>query len=150
MAHILQTSLFGDVLETAAAKVLEQMIAMADPCHKKVRRAVVVHVRKRGRHRNLIVQTDSSPAGQVFEPSAAEVSPQLVPTELCREINIEQTVSIDIGHRQPVPVVIVGRLIRPAGVIHNVVLEPDPALDNPIREMKSEEGPSLLRRRFLL
>ena len=150
VTDVVQARFPGDVREAAVAEVSEQMVAMPDSRHKKVRRAVVVNVGKRRRHRDLIRQGDPGLVGDLLELSAAQISPELVPAQLGRKINIQPAVSIDIGHRKPVSVVVVSRLIRLAGVVHDLVLKPNPARVNPIGELKIVEGLPLLGRRFLL
>ena len=55
-------------------------------------------------------------------------SPQLIAARLTEEIDVEQTVAVDVRDGDAVSVVVVRRLVGAAGIVHDAVLERDAAL----------------------
>lgn len=82
--------------------------------------------------------------------SPPQISPKLVPAELGREVNIERTISIDVRDGEAVAVIVMRGLIILAGIIDDVVFEPNLAFSHAVGELEAEECLAFLRGQFLL
>src|SRR2546423_11667142 len=100
---------------------------MADGRDEEVGVAVVVDVGERATHRDGVRGRQPSWSGDVHEATVAEVLPELVGAELRDEVEIGETVAIDVRGAQAAPVVVVRELITPARVVDHAVLERDAA-----------------------
>ena len=129
----------GDVTEAALAVVLEEHVAGPDRRDVQIRIAVVVDVGKRGRHADLARHRDTGRGGDVLEPAAADILPELVAAHLVDEVDVGEAVAIDVRNRQAVAMIVVRRLVRLAGVVDDPVLERDAALGQPVGELKIVE-----------
>jgi hypothetical protein len=139
MSHIIQARPLGDVVEAAATEVLEQVIAVADGRDEQVGIAVIVDIGERRRHRDLVGQPDTGLDGDVFEFPFAQIAPQLVRAQLGGEVNIEQSITVDVSDSQAVTMVIVRSFVRFARIIDDLVFEAYLALDNAVGELKLME-----------
>ena len=124
----------GDVAELPAAEVFEQPVAVAHRGDEEVGVAVVIDVRERAPDRDRVRHTEARLVGDVREPAAAQVLPQLVAAELGDEVEVGEPVAIDVGRTQSRPVVVVDLLVELSGVVDDPVLESDAARLPPIRE----------------
>ena len=90
----------------------------------------------------LTLPATATPADAVMSSklAAAEILPELVATDLADEVDVEEAVAVDVGHRDPGPVIVVRRLVGLPGVVHDAVLECDAALGQAIRELEIVEG----------
>ena len=78
-------------------------------------------------------------AGDVLEPAAAGVSPELVAADLVDEIDVGTSVAVDVGDRQAVAVIVVSGLVGLARVVHDAMAERDAAGGQPIGELEIME-----------
>jgi len=136
---VVHARLCRDVGELPVAVVLEQDVSHLDRGDIEVRVAVVVDVGEGTCDAHAIRQCDSSRLGDVLEPPIAQVSPQLVPAELGREVDVEPAVAIHVRDGDPVSMVVVNGLVVVAPVVHDLVPEPDPALGETVLETKGME-----------
>ena len=120
--------------ESAAAIVDEQAVATSHGRHEEVGIPVVVGVRERRADADLARGPDARQPGDVVELAVAEISPELVATQLIHEVNIQASVSIDVGDGEPVAVVVVHQFVRFARVVGDTVHEGDAALEQAILE----------------
>src|SRR5712692_4976838 len=149
MADVVEAGLLGDVLEMALAVILEEDVSAPHGRDVEVRVAVVVDVREGGRDADAILQCDAGLLGDVRELAVAEVPPELVAAELVDEVNVEQAVAVDIGHRDAVSVVVVVRLVVLAGVVGDAVKKGDSAFGLAIRKVEVMEHAELASRLLL-
>ena len=77
---------------------------------------------------------DACGPGDVVELAVAQISPELVATQLVHEVDIQASVSIDVGDGDPVAVVVVHQLVGFARVVGDTVHERDAALEHAILE----------------
>jgi hypothetical protein len=133
----------------AVAVVDEESVSSPHRRHVEIRKAVVVDVDERGRHADAILERHPRRLGDVAKPSPAQVLPELAPAELVDEVDVLAPVAVDVRGGDPVPVVVVDRLVEPAGVVDDVVLERDAALRLAIRELEITDHTEILPRRFL-
>ena len=141
--HVTQARRPGPVRETPRPVILEEVIAPPHGGGEKVGVAIVVGVREGSGHSDPVRQRDGG-RGDVAKLSPAQVAPQLVRTNLGGEVDVEQSVAIHIGHRDPVSVIVVHRLVVLAGVVHNPVQESNPARLHLVTELevvKSADAP---------
>ena len=125
MAHVSHARLRGDVAKCPVAEVLKQSIAVAHRRDEQVGIAVVVDVGECASHADLVRQCQPGSGGDVHETAVAEVLPELVGAELRHEIEIGETVAIDVRGAHSAPVVVVRQFVGPAGVVDDPVLERD-------------------------
>jgi hypothetical protein len=71
---------------------------------------------------------DAGIPGDIAELAAAEVLPQFVAAEFVHEIDVVQTVAIDIGHGDAAAVIVVNLLVSFSGLVDDVINESDAAL----------------------
>jgi len=100
---------------------------MAHRRDEQIRVAVVIDVGERAPHADRVGHGQPGLGGDVHEPAAAGVFPELVGTELRHEIEIGETIAIHVRGAHAAPVVVVRQLVAPAGVVHDPVLKGDPA-----------------------
>ena len=136
MAHVVEPGRRGDVAEPAAASVLEQEVSATNGGDVEIGIAIVVDVGKGRRDADSIGGPDAGPLRPVLEPSAAQVPPEPVGAHLGGEVQVGQAVTVDVGDRQSVAMVVVHGLVRPAGVADDSMLERDAAVGDPIDESK--------------
>ncbi len=77
--------------------------------------------------------------GDVLEPAAAGVLPELVAANLVDEVDVGQAVAVDVRDRHAVAMIVVRRLVRLAGIVDDSVLEGDAALGQAVRELEIVE-----------
>ena len=130
--------------EPAPAVVHEQSRAGGDAVDQKVGVAVAVYIGKRRPGGKLPLAPDAGRPGNVGELPAAKVTVQSVFSLQIGEVEVTQSVAIHIGHRDPVSVIVVHRLVVLAGVVHNPVQESNPARLHLVTELevvKSADAP---------
>ena len=134
-----KAGLGGDLPEPAAAKVLIAVVPVTDGRDDEVRIAIVIEIGEGGCDGNLILQANACERGDLLEPAVAEVAPELVGAELGEEEQVGTPISIDVGHRHRVPMVVVGGGPVASGVVDDLVSEGDAAFPAAVREPKSVE-----------
>jgi len=149
MADVAEARFKRRILKRSVSLIAEKSIPMPHPRHEQVWVPIVVDVAERRRHRNRVRHPDRSSFRDVLEPSAPQVSPELVRTQLGAEIQIRPPIAIDVRHGDTVPVVVMRGLVVASCVIHSPVLEPNPTGVHPIRESETAKGLESLDRRFL-
>ena len=77
--------------------------------------------------------------GDVPEPPAAEVLPELVAAHLIDEVDVVQAVAVDVSDGDPVAVIVVDRLVMLPGVLDDVMDEGDAARRDGVGELKIVE-----------
>ena len=98
--------------------------------------AIVVDVGEGGGDRDPARQTDAGLGGDVAEFPVSQVLPQLAAAHLAGEIEVHEPVAVHVRRGDAVAMVVVGRLVGPAGVFHDLVDEGDAALFNAIGEFE--------------
>ena len=139
MPDVVQSRRRGDVAEAALAVVLEQHVAAANRRDVQIGIAVVVDVGKRGRDADLARDRHAGGRRDVLKLAAAEIFPEFVAADLVDEIDVGQAVTVDVGDRETVAVVVVHGLVCLAGVVDEPMFERDAAVGEPIRELKVVE-----------
>ena len=134
VAYISDAGLRRDVAKRAVAEVFEEPIPVAHRRDEEVGIAVVVDVGEGASHRDRVRQFQPRRDGDVHEPTAAQVLPEFVGAELGDEVEIGETIAIDVRGAQSAPVVVVRELVGFARVVDDPVLEGDAAGLPPIRE----------------
>src|SRR5437763_564721 len=134
VAHVPHARLRGDVAKRPMPEVLKQPIPMAHGRDEQVWITVVVDVGERAPHADRVGHAQPGSGGDVHEPAAADVFPELVGAELRHEIEIGETIAIDVRGAHAAPVVVVRELVGPAGVVDDPVLERDAAGPPVVRE----------------
>src|ERR1051325_1975648 len=109
MSGVGKTRLFRDIPETSATEVLEQDIAHLHGRHKEIGITVIIDVRKRCRHMDASLQTNTCFRGNILEAAVPQISPELIGPELVDEVNVQESVTVHIGHGEPVPMVVMNR-----------------------------------------
>ena len=107
---------------------------MTDRSDEQIGIAVVVDVGERAPDRDLVGHGQPGAGGDVLEATIAQVLPQLAGTELGHEIEIGETVAVDVRGAQSAAVVVVRELVALAGVVDDPILERDAARLPLIRE----------------
>src|SRR5215831_10141854 len=105
----------------APTVVLEEQIAASNRRHEQILVAVVIDVSERCGDADTPLNGDAGFRGDVSKPPAAEILPELVPTDLIHEVDVVEPVAIDVGNGDPVAVVIVNSFVVLAGVLDDVV-----------------------------
>ena len=149
MRHQIDARLFADVLEVSVSVVLEQHIAAAYRGDEQILIAVVVDVGERGGDADSAGQPDARLLRDVPEPASAQILPQLVAADLVDEVDVVQTVAVDVRHGDAVAVIVVDRLVVLARVVDDVVNEGDAAFLDPVGELELVEDSELVRGRHL-
>ena len=124
----------SDVAKLPRAQVLEELIPVAYRGHEEIRISIVVDVGERARHRDRIRHHESRLVGDVHEPSAAGVLPQLVGAELGGEVEIGEAIAIHVSGTHSGSVVVVDQLVILPRVVYDTVYEADTAGLPPISE----------------
>ena len=83
--------------------------------------------------------TDTRGAGDVLELAAAEISPELIAADLADEVDVGAAVTIDIGNRDPVAVVVVRGFVGLAGIVDDPMPECDAAVGDAVGELEVVE-----------
>ena len=91
------------------------------------------------RHADLVGDADTGRCGDVLEPAAAGVPPELIAADLVDEIDVGSSVAVDVGDRQAVAVIVVSRLVGLSGVVDDAVPERDAACGQPVGELEVVE-----------
>ena len=126
----------GDVAEPAAAHVLEQAVAVAHRRDEQIGIPVVVDVGKGAPDGDRVVHAEPRLVGDVLEPAAAQVAPQLVGAELGGEVQVRPPVAVHVGGAQARPVIVMDLLIGLPRIVDDAVLERDAARLALVRESK--------------
>ena len=134
MTDVAEARLLGRIGESAAAVVDEQAVATSDGRHEEVGISVVVDVGERRADADLAWDPNASRPGDVVELAVAQISPELVATQLVHEVDIQAFVSIDVGDSDSVAVVVVHQFVGFARVVGDTVHERDAALEQAILE----------------
>src|SRR5438128_2750968 len=134
MADGAHARLRREVAELAAAEVLEGPVAVAHRGDEEVGQAVVVDVGERATGRDGVRHAKPRPLGDVLEPPAAQVAPQLARAELRDEVQVGPPIAVHVGRAQSRAVVVVDLLVGLARVVHDPVHEGDAARVPPIGE----------------
>ncbi len=109
---------------------------MAHRRDEQVGIAVVVDVGERASHRDRVGPSQPRSGGGIHEPTVTQVLPELVGAELRDEIEIGETIAIDVRGAQSASVVVVNELIVLARVVDDPVHERDAASLLPIRVLE--------------
>ena len=117
--------------------VLEQHVAAAHGRDVEVRVAVVVDVGKGRGDADLSGNSNTRGRSDLLELAAAGVPPQLIAAHLTDEVDVEQSVAVDIGHGEAVAMVVVRRLVRLARVVNDPVFEGNVGLGQVVRELET-------------
>ena len=141
MSPVAETRLVGDIGESSLAVVLEQHVARLHPGHEEIRVPVVVVVGEGGRDAQPVVESDTGCLGDVLEGAVTPVAPELVAAELGDQIEVAATVTIDIGNRDAVAVIVVSGLEGLGVVLGHQVAKRDATLGSAIAETEIVEDP---------
>src|SRR5437763_731931 len=114
-----------DIRELSVAVVAEEDVALPHAGDEQVGVAVVVDVGERGADTRAIADRDAGALGDVCEATAAEIAVQTVLANLVDEVEIEQSVAVDVGNRDRGTVVVVRRPIVLSEIDAAHVLESD-------------------------
>ncbi len=136
MAHVREAGGRGDVAEAPVPIILEHHIATANRGHVQVGVAIVVDVRERRGHADLARHRDSGLSGDVLKPAAPEILPELIAADLADEVNVEESIPVDVRYRDAVSVVVVSRLVRLSGIVDYPMFECNPAGRESIDELE--------------
>ena len=134
MTDVAEARLLGRISESAVAVVDEQAVGASHGRHEEIGISVVVDVGERRADADLAGDPDAGGPGDVVELAVAQISPELVATQLVHEVDIQASVSIDVGDGDPVAVVVVHQFVRFARVVGDTVHERDAALEHAILE----------------
>src|SRR5215471_13122346 len=107
----------GNVAKMSVAVVLEKDVPTTDGSDKQVGITVIIDVGKRGRNADATVHSHARVGGDVFELAAAEIFPQLAGPGLVHEVNIVESVAVDVGYGQAITVIVVDCLVGESGVV---------------------------------
>src|SRR5207249_4165559 len=136
MAQVIDSGLFRYVSESAVSEVLKKYIARSYGGDKQVLVAIIVDVRKRGTHIDPITKPYPRVLGDILKTAASQVVPKFVATKLVDKIDVIETISVHVRHGEPTTMVIVDRLIKPPGVIHDRVPKNDSTFRQFIGELE--------------
>src|SRR3982751_2316787 len=150
MSGVSHPGRLGDVAEATAANVLKEMIAVAHCRYEQIGIAVVVDVSERAADRDRVRHLQPGRFCDVSEPATALILPQLVGAELRDEVQIGQSVAIDVGRANTGAVIVVDELVSLARIVDHPVLEVDSALAHTISEPKVVQDSGRRRQLLLL
>src|SRR5579863_9656271 len=128
MSYEVKSGLFGDVFEMTFAVILEQHVSAQDRRDEEVLITVIVDIGERSGYADPIRQANSSILRDVPELAATEILPEFVAANLIQKVDVVESIAIDIGNRDAISVVVVGRLVVPGCVVDDMVDEGDSTL----------------------
>ena len=152
MPRVGETRFPGHVPEPALPPVFEQDVPLTHGGDEEVGVAVVVDVGEGGRHTDPVGQAHCRRFSQVPEPAPAQVSPELIGSNLGEEIDVLESVVVHVRGGDSVPVVVMHRFPVLPRIIHDPVNEADSARFDAVREpkiVKHAEGVLLCDLQFL-
>src|ERR1051325_10898620 len=111
MRNQIDARVFRDVPESSVAIVFEEQVPAAYRRDEEILIAVVVDAREGGGDADLSRHADAGVGRDVPEASPAQILPELVPADLVDEVDVVETVAVDVGDREAGAVIVVDRLV---------------------------------------
>src|SRR5262245_39443932 len=106
MASVIQSGLRRNILEAAVSEVPKQSVPHPYSRYEEIGPAVIVDVRESCGDADAVRQRYAGARRDVLELAFAEVSPELIPTQLSGEKKVNQTIAVNVRRRDPSAVVI--------------------------------------------
>jgi hypothetical protein len=97
------TGLRRGVAKASAAVIFEEQIPASHGGHEQVLVSVVVDIRERGSDGDSTRHCHSRFGSDVLKPAATKVLPQLAGRGLVHEVDVGESIAIDIGDASPLP-----------------------------------------------
>ena len=111
MPGVAEPCLLRDVSKLAISKVVEEVISVSYGGHEQIRLSIIIDIGKGGRCTDLPAQAHSRLLGNILKPAATQIPPKLITTKLVHEINVVESVAVDVGHSDAIAVVIMIGLV---------------------------------------
>ena len=105
---MVQTRTLRNILEASRAVVEKQLVRGADPCQIQIGITIVINVGKRGGNTSSVAPPRRP--RYVLQRYRRPDSPQFVGTQLADEIDVQQSIVVDVSDRDSAAVIIVGTL----------------------------------------
>ena len=123
----------------AMTVIFKQRVAAAHCSNEQILVAIVVGIGKGGCNADPAWQRDPGLGSDVSEFASTHVLPQFVATHLVHEVNVVESITIDVSDRDGAAMVIVTHPHVLAGVVHGVVSRSDAAFRQAVYEPKVVE-----------
>lgn len=137
MRHQAKARFFSNVFKVAVAVVFEEDIPLIDGGNEEVFVTRIVDIGKGGTDADAIFQADASLSGNILELSVAQISPKFVSADLVHEVDVVQSVPVNVCHGETRAVIVVDLHVLLGGVGHDSMNEANTAVLQVIFKMES-------------
>ena len=127
MPHVADASARRDIPEATLAEVFKQDVTDTNRRDEQIRISIIVEVTKGRPNAHSILQAHTSSLGDVLKTTVTDIPPQLAPTDLIDEIQIQRAIPVDIGCCQTSAMIVVNGLVGFVGIRDCAVFEANAA-----------------------